>query len=155
VVSVLQDWVMELPLRAQGTLLTGIRGCDEAPKEWDANGVVIDTPARRLTAFMRYCIMNPHDAREIDVPGAFFQSDPCNSATFHASAFGHFPQHWYAHAMHVLEVIGYCHPDYVLRITCESLYKDMVKNLHLHPETRAQMMERLLEDRIATGKVVE
>jgi hypothetical protein len=30
--SVLQDWVQELPLRAQGTLLTGIRGCDVAPK---------------------------------------------------------------------------------------------------------------------------
>ena len=28
--SVLQDWVMKLPLRAQGTILTGIRGCDLA-----------------------------------------------------------------------------------------------------------------------------
>ena len=30
--SVLQPWVMALPLRAQGTLLTGFRGCDLAPK---------------------------------------------------------------------------------------------------------------------------
>ena len=26
--SVLQDWVMELPLRFQGTLLTAVRGCE-------------------------------------------------------------------------------------------------------------------------------
>lgn len=30
--SVLRDWVMELPLREQGTLLTCIRGCDLTPK---------------------------------------------------------------------------------------------------------------------------
>jgi hypothetical protein len=31
-VSVLQDWVTELPLREQGTLLTSVRGCDLTPK---------------------------------------------------------------------------------------------------------------------------
>jgi hypothetical protein len=30
--SVLQDWVCNLPLRMQGTLLTAIRGCDLTPK---------------------------------------------------------------------------------------------------------------------------
>ena len=37
--------------------------------------------------------------------GAFFMSTPPNN--FKASEFGHLPEHWYAHAMHALEVIGY------------------------------------------------
>lgn len=150
--SVLQDWVMELPLREQGTLLTGIRGCDEAPKEWGADGVVINTPARQLTAFIRWCTMNPHDAREIDVPGAFFQSTPPDP--FKPSAFGHFPQHWYAHVMHVLEVIGYRHPEPIIATKCWVMYTKMVENLHLIPEGKMRMIARLSEDRIASGEVV-
>src|SRR5258706_71297 len=38
VTSVLQDWVMALPLREQGTLLTAVRGCDDEPKAWTATG---------------------------------------------------------------------------------------------------------------------
>src|SRR5687768_9469611 len=100
--SVLQDWVMELPLREQGTLLTAVRGCDSEPKIWTARGVA-ESPGRRLTAFIRWCFMVPADAREVDIPGAFFQSRPPDP--FKPSEFGHLPQHWYAHVMHALEVI--------------------------------------------------
>jgi len=88
--SVLQDWVMALPLREQGTLLTAVRGCDDEPKTWTSRGVA-DSPGRRLTAFIRWCFMNPADPREIDVPGAFFQSAPPDP--FKPSEFGHLPQH--------------------------------------------------------------
>lgn len=150
--SVLQDWVMELPLREQGTLLTAVRGCDEEPKIWGPDGVVVDTPARRLTAFIRWCFMNPADPREVDIPGAFFQSTP--PAPFHASAFGHLPQHWYAHVMHALEVIAYRHPDGPTQFQAMGLYLAMVHNLHLRPEELEQMVDRLSEDRIASGTVV-
>lgn len=161
--SVLQDWVMELPLRAQGTLLTGIRGCDLAPK----NSCSIDpkygcstgddTPERALVAFLRYCVMNPADVREVDVPGAFFCSRPPKN--WKPSAFGHYPQHWYAHIMHCFEVVGYCYPNNTIiqartRVDARSIYYKLVSNLHLEPETAEQMMERLCEDRIANGTVV-
>lgn len=149
--SVLQDWVMELPLRFQGTLLTGVRGCDDEPKLWFQQGFA-DSPGRRLTAYIRYCFMNPADPREVDIPGAFFQSKP--PEPFKPSEFGHLPQHWYSHAMHCLEIIYYHHPDVHIASTAKNLYLKMVYNLHLFPETKSQLYDRLTEDRISTNNVV-
>lgn len=150
--SVLQDWVMELPLREQGTLLTAVRGCDDEPKTWVSTGVAY-SPGRRLTAFIRYCFMNPADKREIDyAEGSFFRSEP--PYPFKPSEFGHLPQHWYSHAMHALEIIGYRHPDNLLKLRAFGMYHEMVKNLHLNIENFEQMVERLSEDRIKTKTVV-
>lgn len=156
--SVLQDWVTELPLRYQGTLLTGIRGCDLAPK----NPCDIDerygcstgesTPERGLAAFLRYCTLNPADTREVDVPGAWFQSTP--PETWKPSQLGHYPLHWYTHLMHCFEIVGYKHPIYVPRQMALDIYLRLVRNLHLNPETALEMHFRLTEDRIASGEVV-
>ena len=157
--SVLQDWVMELSLRAQGTLLTGIRGCDLAPKHasWsitrhDGGGAAESSPERHLVAFLRHCVLHPADAREVDVPGAWFQSAP--PPNWKPSQFGHYPVHWYEHVMHCFEVVGYLHPNDRLRMDANRIYGRLVHNMHLTPETRAQMLERLTEDRIAKGTVV-
>jgi len=156
--SVLQDWVMELPLRAQGTLLTGIRGCDLAPKgppcidEKFGCSTGEDSAERQLTAFLRWCVMNPADEREVDIKGAFFQSQP--PAEWKPSQFGHYPQHWYSHLMHCFEVVGYCHPNKFIGAMANSIYIRLVRNMHLSVETKEEMMERLTEDRIAQGNVV-
>lgn len=149
--SVLQDWVMELPLREQGTLLTAVRGCDLEPKQWFSTGFA-DSPGRRITAFIRWCFMNPADPREVDIPGAFFQSSP--PKPFRPSEFGHLPLHWYSHIMHSLEVIAVRHPNEDVSVVCHGLYSEMVHSLHLNRETAAEMIERLSEDRIASGTVV-
>jgi len=149
--SVLQDWVMELPLRYQGTLLTCVRGCDDEPKQWTATGFA-DSPGRRLTAYIRWAFMNPADPREIDIPGAFFQSQPPQD--FKPSEFGHLPQHWYAHAMHALEIIAYCHPNPQVSDVAYGLYLKMVRGLHLNPETPKELFIRLTEDRIENNTVV-
>jgi hypothetical protein len=150
--SVLQDWVMSLPLREQGTLLTCVRGCDLEPKSWTSTGVSYSA-GRRLTAFIRWCFMVPADEREVDSQeGAFMMSLP--PTPFKPSEFGHLPEHWYAHAMHALEVIGYRHPSANVARMAEDYYLKMVHNLHLQPETKEQMIERLSEDRLKTGTVV-
>lgn len=150
--SVLQDWVMNLPLRHQGVLLTSVRGCDDEPKIWHSRGVAY-SPGRRLTAFIRYCFMNPADPREVDYEeGSFFRSDP--PSPFKPSEFGHLPQHWYSHVMHGLEVIGYYHPILEIRYQAHSMYLEMVHNLHLCPEDLESMDIRLTEDRIEKRKVV-
>lgn len=131
--SVLQDWVMELPLREQGTLLTAVRGCDDEPKKWTNTGFSY-SPGRQITAFIRYCFMNPADIREVDIPGAFFQSKA--PSDFRPSEFGHLPQHWYAHIMHALEIISYRHPSIHLSCECERMYGQMVSNLHLNVEQK-------------------
>jgi hypothetical protein len=150
--SVLQDWVVELPLRFQGTLLTAVRGCDDEPKQWSKTGVAY-SPGRRITAFIRFCFMNPADPREVGVEeGAFFMPTPPDP--FKPSQFGHLPQHWYSHVMHALEIIGYHHPDKAIAEQGRALYLSMVSNMHLNPERLVQQWLRLTEDRIATGTVV-
>lgn len=150
--SVLQDWVMLLPLREQGTLLTAVRGCDDEPKTWTVRGVAY-SPGRRLTAFIRYCFMNPADPREVDYEeGSFFRSQPPDP--FKPSEFGHLPQHWYSHTMHSLEVIAYRNPNELTACRARDLYLTMVHNLHLQPESRERFEERLSEDRIKARTVV-
>ena len=143
---------MQLPLREQGTLLTAVRGCDFEAKTWVSTGVAY-SPGRRLTAFIRWCFMNPADPREIDSQeGAFMMSSPPHP--FKPSEFGHLPEHWYAHAMHALEIVGYRHPDELVAQMAIDLYRKMVHNLHLNPETFDQMAMRLSEDRFEAGTVV-
>lgn len=155
--SVLQEWVTGLPLREQGTLLTGVRGCDLAPK----NPEGIDprygcstgecSAERHLSAFLRYCVLNPADPREVNVKGAWFQD---HMIDFKPSQFGHYPLHWYSHVMHCFEVVAYRHPSYDIREEAEHIYLKLVRNLHLNPETKEEMIERLSEDRIVKGNVV-
>jgi hypothetical protein len=156
--SVLQPWVMELPLRAQGTLLTAVRGCDLAPKhplERDPEdrgcSTGEDSPERQLAAFVRYCVLVPADPRETDHPGAWIQSKP---PKFKQSQLGHYPLHYVSHLMHAYEIISYLYPQEDIAIEASRVYKRLVEGLHLNPETLEQMLERLNEDRIAKGMVV-
>jgi hypothetical protein len=143
---VLREWVLGLPLREQGTLLTCIRGCDLVPK------LPLDSVERRLVSAFRYAVMNPADPREVDVPGAFFSSEVPRD--FRASSIGHYPQHWVAHIMHGAQVIAYRHPDEDTCLEWHAIYKCLVDGMHLRVEPPDEMVERLSEDRIASGKVV-
>ena len=142
---------MELPLRYQGTLLTGIRGCDLTPKPAMAAD---DPPERALVAFLRFCVMNPADPREIGMAGAFFCGVPPKPEAWKPSQLGHYPLHWVAHIMHCFEIIGYCNPDVRIRFEAYSIYRRLVDSLHLNCETQQQLHARLTEDRVASGTVV-
>ncbi len=145
--SVLQDWVMELPLREQGTLLTCVRGCDLVPK------LPLDSLPRRLVGSLRHAFMVPCDPREVDAtPGCFFISEV--PLDWKASALGHYPQHWVSHVMHASEVIGWRHPDPVVAGAFLWVYRKIVSSLHLVPETFEDFKDRLSEDRIASGEIV-
>ena len=144
--SVLQPWVMELPLRYQGTLLAGLRGCDAVPKQ------PYDSTPRQLVAYLRYVAMIPADPREVGVPGAYMQYDP--PYDWKPSDLGHLPEHFYSHLMHAFEVVGYECPHPETKANCELIYLRMVENLHLLPESAERMRQRLTEDRIKSGTVV-
>ena len=153
--SVLQDWVMALPLREQGALVVGTRGCDTAPKN------PLHSTERQLTAFLRFCIMVPADEREVGIPGAFFQHLP--PTAWKQSELGHYPLHWYTHLMHAYQIVAYRHPHYFISDTVGRLhisdaaydiYTKLVHGLHLMIEPRELMIQRLSEDRIATDTVV-
>lgn len=140
---------MRLPLREQGTLLTGARGCDLTPK------YPLDAPERRLVAFLRFTFMIPADPRETDAePGCFQVSTPPRPNEWKASELGHYPLHWVVHLMHCYEIVAYRHPDRIIRIASLQIYQKIAKSLHLHPEPCDEMIERLSEDRIAKGEIV-
>lgn len=151
--SVLQDWVMRLPLRAQGSLLTGIRGGDLTPK-LILKPDTVDLPERGLVAYLRWCVLNPADDRETDYPGAFFQSNPPLEGNWKPTMFGHYPLHWYSHLMHCFEIVGYLHPHNGIREKALHIYYRFVEALHLYPEDKEQLLERLTEDRVKAGTIV-
>jgi len=151
--NILKPWAEYLPFRYQGTLMTAARGCDSSPKTWTDSGEVAYSPARRITAYIRWCFMNPADSREVDSQeGAFMMS--CPPSPFKPSAFDHLPHHWYGHVMHALEIIGYHHDDPGVRACTLNMYLKMVKALHLNSETKDQLYTRMTEDRIKKGVIV-
>lgn len=144
--SVLQDWVMELPLREQGTLLTAIRGCDLTPKK------PLDSFERQLVAAIRCHVMVAVDPRETDSePGSFMQSKVPNGKF---SVLGHYPQHYVSHLLHAIEILGYRYPRPAIADSWYKLYRNFCHSLHVNPETEEQMTLRLSEDRIAKGEIV-
>lgn len=145
--SVLQVWVMTLPLRAQGTLLTAVRGCDLTPK------FPLDSLERRLVAALRWSFLVPADAREVDAePGCFFSRHIPQD--FKPSALGHYPLHWVTHVAHAAEVLAYYHPSYPTAEAWLRVYKLLCHSLHMTPETAAECHARLTEDRVAAGNIV-
>jgi hypothetical protein len=157
VASILQPWVEELPIRAQGTLLVAMRSCDVAPKSPpcidEAYGCTSgeSTAERHLVAYLRYLVMVPADEREVGVPGSFFQTNP--PTDWKPSQFGHYPLHWYSHLMHAFEVIGFEHFNESHRKAGMNIYHRMVKSLHLTPESWHDYRQRMKEDRIANNSV--
>lgn len=140
-------------MRAQGTILTGIRNCDLVAKDHaTGGGTTHDDAARQLVAFLRYCVLVPADEREVDILGAWFQSRI--KVPWKPSMFGHLPQHWYSHLIHCFEVVAYLHPKEEMRCKAFKVYEKLVHNLHLPVESKEQMLERLTEDRIANNTVV-
>lgn len=140
--GMVRKWVLELPLREQGVLLSGMRGCDVAPKN------PVDSTERQLVAYLRYVVCKPNDETEVDgAPGAYMQSMPPKE--WKPSEYGHYPQHWYAHIMHAFQVVGYRHPDYDTRQVCATIYESFVDGLHLIPERFDSMRTRLSEKRSA------
>ena len=157
--SILRKWVENLPIRAQGTLLTIVRCCDVAPKnllhidEERFGCSTSDSSAeRQLHAFLRWVILVPADTREVDIPGAWFRSRIPDS--WKPSQFGHYPLHWYMHLMHAYEVVAYLHEDGWIKDEAMTVYCRLVSNLHLKIETKEEMLERLIIDRIAAKEVV-
>lgn len=146
----------DLSIREQGSLLIALRGCDAAPK------MPYDQPHRILTSALRNIVLAPADAREVDSePGCFGISFHALANFFGADAkklrasdFGYLPIHYVMHLFHAVEIVGYRYPDAHIRAYYEKLYRRFVDGLHLVPESKEAMIERLTEDRIAAGSVV-
>ena len=57
------------------------------------------------------------------------------------------PHHFHLHLMHATEIAGYKHSDERIRAWWRGVYGRLVNDAHLHPETEAEMDERLGDTR--------
>lgn len=145
--TILNPWVETLSLREQGTLLAAIRGCDMAEK------FPLESAELQMFACIRWIVLRPADEREVGSESECFMRS-INPDQFKPSSFGTYALHWVAYAMHALEVIGYQHPDGMISGPCLVMYQSICRMLHVPPETRRAMIERLTGDRIISGTVV-
>ncbi len=143
--SVLKDWVIQLPLRHQGVLVTVIRGCDTAPK---------NDPSKLLSRCIREVVLNA------------FVGDPSKATTFIEKVsidvlfermqnfrknLDHYPHHYVMHLIHAVEIIGYHYPDDDIRMVWNCFYGDLCRGLHVNPETKTELDQRLTLDEQAFG----
>lgn len=134
--SILKNWVMELPIRFQGAILTGIRGCDGHVRE-DASKVIVHgirsvalVPANKKSTqnggFMDF------ELEEL-LPAMKVLSANCDE----------YPMHFIVHVYQALEAIAYAHPDKAVALVFEEAYKMIVKAINLNVETREECYTRL------------
>ncbi len=99
--SVLKDWVQELTLQLQGTLLGAIRGPD---------GVHKYGPAKPLVRTFRSVVM--HNAKTL-TPENTYAGDGSDRATeeevaIFIDAFEQYPLHWVMYFLYGAAIVGYC-----------------------------------------------
>lgn len=127
--SVVRDWLSELPFKAQAVVLIGIRGCDSVAK-FD--------PSKDLTTALRFVALKPANRDT----GTFMRKAPPDKVP----NLDPYPHHWVTHMMHAVQVVAYCHPDSDIRIQWQGIYNQFCDELHMPPETREEMLERLKGD---------
>jgi hypothetical protein len=129
--SVLQAWVFTLPFRMQSVLMAALRGCDTARK---------DDPSKTATRGIRACLCNNADPSNTFIGDPIPKDEVIKQFLWDLDSY---PMHFVAHTMHAAEIIGYKHPDRLVSAWWCSFYKDLVKALHLNPESEDQLDVRL------------
>lgn len=163
--SVLQDWVQELSLMQQSVLISAVRGPDGQPKY---------APPKMLIRWYRRCVLiSALDGEVLDNPvdprGGSFTGPSINlgkhsfgfvedNKAFWFDAMGEhiteyirnldgIPSHFSNHFRDAIEVVGFKHPDEIVRHFWNNAYHRLVRDLNLHPETVEQMDKRLGDNR--------
>jgi len=141
--SVVKDWLRELPLRMQSTVLLSLRGPDGCSKE---NG------AKVICRELRFVVLNPA------FPKALFpnksedifmgtQTGYCSWDVAEAFWSDHdaYPHHWLMHLLHAAEIIGQFHPDGFVSTFWFSFYEAGCRTFHMNTETIEQLEDRLAD----------
>jgi hypothetical protein len=135
--SSVRKWVTEIPWMQQGVLFSALRGCDGLPHN-DVSKIIIRG--------YRNTILKP-----AHFSGSFLGMIPLGEDLVKAmnafsGNFDKYPMHFLTHLAHASEIIGYKHPNKEVRDVWEKFYVDIVRRMHLYPESKIQMEERLKDD---------
>lgn len=142
--SVLQDWVHELSYMQQTVLITATRGPDGLSKDHIAK--VLLRWYRRcflISAFEGKVLSDPNQ------PGGGSFMGPCTKASIndvvdeYLRSVDEVPHYFQLHLMHAAEILGYKHPDILIRKFWYKVYFRIVRDAHLCPESEVAMDKRL------------
>lgn len=140
----------------QTVLLTAIRGPDGLPKYG---------PVKMILRWYRRCVLlSAMDGKVLESPwdenGGSFTGPSISRHAFdiwepamndivdeYLRTLDGLPHHFQMHFMHAVEILGYKHPDRRISDWWLSVYKRLVNDLHLHPETVTELDERLGDSR--------
>lgn len=143
--SVLNDWVHELSLMQQSVLLAMVRNAD---------GIAKDHPQKELIKWFRRCVLkSAFDRKQLHSPGTPGGGSFTGPVADIEAALDEFiwardemTLHYFSHAMHAFEIMGYHYPDDYVREFWFRAYHRMVDALHLMPESKYEMDKRLSDD---------
>ena len=139
--TVIRPWVSELTWKQQGVLICACRGVDGFPKEH---------PSKPLTRAYRQTLLMCADMDATSKGESFMSANPLDPELVHNFMdyqLDSYPMHWLLHFTHAVEIIGCKHPDPQTQIYWISLYFMITKALHMHPETKEEMDDRLQDKR--------
>lgn len=152
---VTQEWTHNLTCMQQTVLLTAIRGPD---------GVAKYHQSKFLIRWLRRCVLlGALDHNVFKTPyeegGGSFTGPSYRKLRMHdwekemvqvvdgyLQSLDLLPHHFQLHFMHAAEIIGYKHPDDKIRQWWNWLYRELANDMHLAPETEAQLDFRLADN---------
>lgn len=164
--SVLQEWLANIPMMQQTVLLTAIRGPDGQPKygaiklllRWyrrcivlsAMDGKVLEDPLSPNGGSFTGPSIEPNTLFSTELPGPgepVWKPMMDRHVSDYLRMLDSVPHHFHMHLMHAVEILGYKHPDPVIRKWWNSVYLRFVNDMHLNPETEAELDERLGDSR--------
>jgi hypothetical protein len=130
----------------QSVLMSALRGCDTARK---------DDVSKHVTRAIRPIVCNDADPTNTFMGTTIPSEKAVEQFLWDLDSY---PMHFVAHTMHAAEIIGYKHPEKSIRIWWLGFYRNVVRALHVNPETKEQLDVRLgftPEEKRATIERVE
>ena len=132
---VLKDWLKNLTFKEQTVLLCILRGTDSGGSDEIKSWIRL---IRRTV--LKNAAPNKTFMRKEDV-SRFLYIEKHNPLILDM-----LPVHFLSHLMHAVEIIGYKHPDNDTRDFFWLAYRDLCDYMHINPETREQMNNRLNDE---------
>lgn len=143
-ISVQPDWAICLPIQQQSVLLLAARGPD---------GVAKHHPVKEVVRAYRSCVLLAAAAHRTlgigDQGDSFMDPNPMQADRWGGTMRSYLehvdsvPHHYHLHLLHGAQILSYRHPSTYIRNCWSMFYFLGCKDMHLTPETRAEMDDRL------------
>jgi hypothetical protein len=137
----------------QSVLLTAIRGPD---------GIEKNHVSKRLLRWFRRCVLISAFDKIVFTNPYAFGGGSFTGPSYEPTSLAHdwcgpmskvvgeylqhvdeLPHHFQLHLMHAAEIVGFKHPDDVIRAWWRATYKRLAHDMHLWPESEADLDARL------------